>query len=100
MATHRADVESDLSAIHRIDDPFREEAPRMLRLAYRLAHYPGCIRTHLGVEQRTAAAPARAPQPVAPEHAPGVRWVPSTPAAIAASPLSRYVSITAVSADG
>jgi hypothetical protein len=94
------DVESDLSAIHRIDDPYREEGPRMLRLAYRLAHYQGCVRTAWLARQPAAAPPARSPQPPAPEHAPGVQWVPSTPQAIAASPLSRYVSITAVSADG
>ncbi len=63
----------------------------MLRLAYRLAHYQGCIRSELVHQERTAA-----PRPESAPAYPDSTWVPSTPQAIAASPLSRYVNFAAV----
>lgn len=62
----------------------------MFRLAYRLAHYQGCIRNDL----LNRAKPE--PKPRAPEYDPGTTWIPSTPEALANSPLSRYVSTTVV----
>ncbi len=44
MLRHLGDVESDLSAIHRIDDIWDMEAGRFFRLAYRLPAYQGAIR--------------------------------------------------------
>lgn len=64
----------------------------MLRLAYRLAHYQGCIRSGL-VHEARGAAPKPEPAPAYPDST----WVPSTPQAVAASPLSRYVDFAAVS---
>lgn len=95
MAAYRADVESDLSAIHHIHDPDEQDGPRMLRLAYRLGHYPGIVRNRVigASRQQSHAAPAA-------ERGEEVRWVPSVPAAIAASPLSRYLSFSTVGGTG
>jgi len=97
VAASRADVESDLSAIHRIDDPYEQDGPRMLRLAFRLAHYPGILRNQKLAAAVPQPAPAAAPAlPQTTEQGEEVKWVPSTPAAIAASPLSRYISFSTV----
>lgn len=97
MAAYRADVESDLSAIHHIHDPDEQDGPRMLRLAYRLGHYPGIVRNRVIGASRQQTP--RTPGPVA-ERGEEVRWVPSVPAAIAASPLSRYLSFSTVGGTG
>ncbi|MGH3438871.1 MAG: hypothetical protein ACRDRN_20670 [Sciscionella sp.] len=93
MAAYRADVESDLSAIHHIPDPTALDGPRMLRLAYRLAHYPGILRNRMLGAARSQPTTAPAPGQ-ATEQGEEIRWVPSTPTAIAASPLSRYITTT------
>ncbi|KPM55731.1 hypothetical protein ACG83_10660 [Frankia sp. R43] len=41
---HLADIESDLSAIHRIEDMYALSGPRFFRLAWRLAAYRGVMR--------------------------------------------------------
>jgi hypothetical protein len=41
---HLDDIESDLSAFHRIDDMWAMEAGRFFRLAYRLPAYQGAMR--------------------------------------------------------
>lgn len=93
MAAHRDDIESDLSAIHRIDDTFGQPAQRMLRLAYRVGHYPGIIR-NLMLNQ---PGNTRSQTPASPRE--DIRWTPSTPEAIARSPLSRYISTTTIGGD-
>lgn len=94
MAAYRADVESDLSAIHHLHDPTELDGPRMLRLAYRLGHYPGIVRNRvLGASKQQPTAPGKTTHTETGEE---ITWVPSTPAAIAASPLSRYFSTTTV----
>lgn len=40
---YEADIASDLSAIHRIDDPMTLDGPRYFSLALRLAAYAGVI---------------------------------------------------------
>lgn len=40
---HEADIASDLSAIHRVDDPMTLDGPRYFSLAVRLAAYAGVI---------------------------------------------------------
>lgn len=99
MAAYRDDVESDLSAIHHIHDPYEQDGPRMLRLAYRLGHYPGIVRNRVigTARQKPPAAPGR---PTHTETGEEIAWVASTPAAIAASPLSRYFSTTTVGSTG
>jgi len=95
VAAYRDDVESDLSAIHHIHDPHEQDGPRMLRLAYRLGHYPGIVRNRVigASRQQSDTGPA---QPQTTAQGEEVKWVPSTPAAIATSPLSRYFSFSTV----
>lgn len=40
---HEADIASDLSAFHRIDDPMQIDGPRYFSLAIRLAAYSGVL---------------------------------------------------------
>jgi hypothetical protein len=92
-----ADVESDLSAIHRINDMYSAPGPRVLRLAYRLAHYEGCVR------HAVLAARQRKPAPERPDALDGeeITWVDATPEAISRSPMARYFTFgQAVSTDG
>lgn len=44
MTLHLDDVESDMSAIHRIDDIYAMEAGRFFRFARRLPAYQGVMR--------------------------------------------------------
>lgn len=44
------DIESDLSAVHRVDDMGSMPAGRFVRLVERLWHYPGAVRSRV-VEQ-------------------------------------------------
>jgi hypothetical protein len=43
MVDHEADIASDLSAIHRIDDPMSIDGPRYFMLGNRLSAYNGVI---------------------------------------------------------
>jgi hypothetical protein len=58
------DIESDLSAVHRVDDIHTLTSERFFRLANRLVHYQGAVRdmvtARLGAESsgRTAPSPA------------------------------------------
>jgi hypothetical protein len=47
---HLADIESDLSAIHRVDNMWSMPATRFLRLAERLVAYPGVMRARAEME--------------------------------------------------
>lgn len=44
MLKHLDDIESDLSAIHRIDDMWSMNGPKFFRFAYRLPAYKGAMR--------------------------------------------------------
>lgn len=44
MPRHLADIESDMSAIHRVDDMWSMEAGKFFRLARRLPAYQGVMR--------------------------------------------------------
>ncbi len=44
MLKHLRDIESDMSAIHRIDNIWEMDGPRFFRLAYRLPAYQGVMR--------------------------------------------------------
>jgi hypothetical protein len=50
IINHLEDVESDLSAFHRIDDYTTMTSTRFFALATRLAAYRGVVRTHLEAE--------------------------------------------------
>jgi hypothetical protein len=43
VVDHEADVASDLSAFHRVDDPMTLDGPRYFSLALRLAAYAGVV---------------------------------------------------------
>lgn len=65
---HEADIASDLSAFHRIDDPSTIDAPRYFSLASRLAAYAGVIQARVVAEREEsregrheAHSPASAP---------------------------------------
>jgi hypothetical protein len=79
MAGCLSDIESDMSAVHRVDDIWSMDGPRFFRLAWRLAAYQGCMRDHAV----TAAARLQAqppPQMAAPQQA-----QPATRALVGAS---------------
>lgn len=77
---HQADIESDMSALHRIDDPMTLPGPRYFRLANRLAFYPGVMH-HLAVaavhreHSGTAAPPGGVPRVASTGPAPTVNVV-------------------------
>jgi hypothetical protein len=84
VAAHEADIESDLSAIHRIDDMHTEPADRIFRLARRLSHYPGCVQSAIAREARHRGAPGRAGD--------GIDWIPATRDAVRGSALNDVLS--------
>lgn len=58
------DVESDMSAVHRVDDIYSMPAPRFFRLAWRLPHYRGVMRDRVMELQREQEdEPRAAPAP-------------------------------------
>lgn len=84
MTAYEADIESDLSAIHRIDDMYSQPADRIFRLARRLAHYPGCVRSALANTRKPEEAPGRLGD--------GIDWVPADREAIRGSALADILS--------
>lgn len=68
---YEADIASDLSAFHRIDDPMAIDGPRYFSLAIRLAAYAGVLAARMeklrqderdggsAVQQHAASTPAR-----------------------------------------
>ena len=92
------DLESDFSALHRVDDMYSMPAPRFFRLACRMTAYAGVMQVRadalLRASEMTAAAPAEHPPP-APRAAPvvaredpnGPRVVPGDRSALAADPV-------------
>lgn len=49
---YEADIESDLSAFHRIDDPMTVPAVRYFSLVLRLAAYTGALQARVAEERR------------------------------------------------
>lgn len=65
---YEADIASDLSAFHRIDDPMTIDGPRYFSLAPRLAAYSGVIQARaaaLREEERKAGSGAHSAAPAA-----------------------------------
>jgi hypothetical protein len=56
---HLADLQSDFSAIHRIDDMYALDAPTFFRLAYRLPVYQGVLRQRLLLQHNQLQPAAR-----------------------------------------
>lgn len=89
LLDYAAEVESDLSVLHRVDDPMSLDSPRYFRLATRLHHYEGAVRHALlrdhPPQQQAAPAPGQpAPQTLSghtlaamtdgPEALPGIEY--------------------------
>lgn len=73
---HLLDLESDFSAIHRIDDMYALPAPRFFALASRVYAYPGVMRT---LAEAEAMQQQNAQQPSGQQPGTTVTEVPSTP---------------------
>lgn len=73
---YEADIESDLSAFHRIDDVSSMDGPRYFLLAPRLPAYRGALRARIEAErerendQAPVAQNPRAASPAAPSRVP------------------------------
>lgn len=80
VADHLADLESDFSVFHRVDDIYAMDGPRFLRFAWRIAAYDGMITRH--IESQREPAPVPAPAAAAPARSvPAPSRAPSTPGA-------------------
>jgi hypothetical protein len=83
-----ADLESDFSRFHRIDDMYAMSGPRFMRFAWRIAAYDGMVSRRIEAQnhqpeapvQRETAAPRRAPAPdrIAQLAPPGAKLVSAT----------------------
>lgn len=68
---HEADIASDLSAFHRVDDPMTLDGPTYFSRAHRLAAYAGVMQSRvIAQQQEDAPAPRSASSPAAPAHVP------------------------------
>lgn len=56
VVDHLADIESDFSVFHRVDDPLSLAGPEFFRKAYRLPAYPGVLAARV-VAQETRSRP-------------------------------------------
>lgn len=64
MIDHLADLESDFSAVHRVDDIFAMDGPRFMRMAWRLPAYQGVMRMRfVELADTEPAAPVAQPHP-------------------------------------
>jgi hypothetical protein len=89
------DVESDMSAVHRVDDIWAMPAARFFRLAWRLPHYRGVMRDRvlaLQREQGDEPVAAPAPQQRGPARKPAARAEPVTEAALSDPVLGKIFS--------
>lgn len=87
---HLADLESDMSAIHRVDDIWSMPAARLFRMAWRLPHYQGVMRDAVLAEQHehgentgVQSWQAPAPQPRRQEPLPATKAVVMSDPALA-----------------
>jgi hypothetical protein len=58
VAEHEADVASDLSAFHRVDDPMTLDGPRYFSLAMRLGAYAGVVAARIYDERHADDEPS------------------------------------------
>lgn len=82
---HRADIESDMSAVHRVDDIETMNSARLFRLAWRLPCYRGVMRERVLSDQQQEQAPAAQVRQASPSARPAApsRSTPVTEAALA-----------------
>lgn len=88
VPAHLADVESDMSAVHRVDDIHSMPAARFFQLAWRLPHYRGVVRDLVlrwqqEAEEGQSAPAARPAQQQRPGPAQSRQVEPVTEAALA-----------------
>lgn len=76
MIDHLDDLESDFSAIHRVDDIHALDGPRFMRMAWRISTYGGVMAMRLR-EQEAEAHPAVVEPRQAPTPAPRPSATPS-----------------------
>lgn len=67
VTDHTADLESDLSAVHRVDDMWSMPGPKFLRLALRTVAYAGVMqaRAQALIDAGTAETGTATPMPTA-----------------------------------
>lgn len=81
------DIESDMSALHRIDDITSLDGPRFFRLAWRLPAYEGAMRARLQAERDEQPRQSAAGAPLGPPPSAGsAEWNPGTKATLQADP--------------
>jgi hypothetical protein len=56
VVNHLADIESDFSVFHRVDDPLSLSGPEFLRKAHRLAAYAGVLAARVAAAQHHSGA--------------------------------------------
>lgn len=56
---HLADIESDFSVFHRVDDPLSLAGPEFFRKAYRLSAYSGVLAARVAAAQDRSAPATR-----------------------------------------
>jgi hypothetical protein len=66
ITEHEADIESDLSAFHRVDDPMTLDGPRYFRLVMRLTAYAGVLAARAYAESEEARNAANGAHSAAP----------------------------------
>jgi hypothetical protein len=88
---YEGDVESDLSAFHRVDDPMTLDAARFFSLAVRLAAYAGALNARIQNED----AQRREGTPDAGERRQSAATAPSGPTVV-----SDAAAIAMLAADG
>lgn len=88
MLDHLPDIESDMSAHHRIGDMYEMDGPLFFRRASRLFAYPGAVRARL----LGARAEPEGESITQPAHQPDVQVIAPTREAIMSSPLADVIS--------
>lgn len=61
VVDHLADIESDFSVFHRVDDPLSLSGPTFFRKAHRLAAYSGALAARVAASQTRSQPSHRAP---------------------------------------
>jgi hypothetical protein len=100
---HLADIESDMSALHGVDDIWSMPAARFFAFAWRLPHYQGVMRDVVLAEQNSGRSRQPEQQRAIQRAAPSAREAPppATPAVVRSDPaLGGVFSFGSFSAGG
>jgi hypothetical protein len=94
IPAYLADIESDMSAVHRIDDIWSMPSARFFRLAHRLPAYQGVMRERvLALAREQEETPRPASQPAGqPQRFPAPAAAPVTEAALSDPVMSKIFS--------